>query len=290
MTEHLQSFLRNHLLKDLPGSSGGYITIVSSFEPFLFAKNQPMYCGIMLFTAQLMMNHIGEKLMVMLGTTLLVTHLYHSLRQGEYLKHKWPMIEALMTIYTPEQIFAGRPPKSLSAAVRQMNHMLDGNPDGGGFDWTVKRTVLVDIFQIKYVSGSSHSFTQANLQKIVRSGMKKGTRKTVQSIISSLSMVQCLSMLRPLLEKKSALTFPYFQLHDDCTKLCEAIHVSMHDRIRCCHQSYAATKKHEVVYISWRLLERAKENDHRWKQGMNEYLVDAAEVFERFLRGKNICR
>lgn len=77
-------------------------------EPaFYLYRENPLWCGILLFTLHLRAQELGITFANAWGSVLYTAHLYNAVRKEQACAKQWPEMEALIDIHSAERMFVG---------------------------------------------------------------------------------------------------------------------------------------------------------------------------------------
>ncbi|KAH9812435.1 hypothetical protein DFH28DRAFT_930873 [Melampsora americana] len=92
--------------------------------PFNLHKQHPLLCGTELLALRLLSQDAGITVASAWGSVLYTTHAYNAFRKTGALDVDWPLMESIISYFTPEKLFAGFRPQTLEECFKSYNLLM----------------------------------------------------------------------------------------------------------------------------------------------------------------------
>lgn len=122
MTE-LKIICKNSLERRTPAGKKLYNEIDIG-PPFNLRKQHPLLCGTELLCLRLLSQDAGISIGCTWGSILYTTHAYNAFRNAGALDVDWPLMEWIISYFTPEKLFAGFRPQTLEECFKRYVHQF----------------------------------------------------------------------------------------------------------------------------------------------------------------------
>ncbi|EGG09170.1 uncharacterized protein MELLADRAFT_77216, partial [Melampsora larici-populina 98AG31] len=113
----MKIFCKNSVDRRTPAGNQIYNQIDIG-QPFNLRKQHPLLCGTELLALRLLSQDMGINVACTWGSIVYTTHAYNAFRQTEALDVDWPLIEWVISYFTPERMFAGFRPQTIEECFK----------------------------------------------------------------------------------------------------------------------------------------------------------------------------
>ncbi|EGG01373.1 uncharacterized protein MELLADRAFT_67124 [Melampsora larici-populina 98AG31] len=93
---------------------------IETGPPFNLRKQHPLLCGTELLALRSLSQDAGISVGCTWGSILYTTHAYNAFRQAGALDVEWPLMEWIISYFTPERLFAGFRPQTLEECFKSL--------------------------------------------------------------------------------------------------------------------------------------------------------------------------
>ena len=104
----------NKIFKKYPGPHSPHVP-----SDFHLLRRHPLLCGLSCFSIRVQVQEASILFINAWGSIMYSGHLYNAVRQEGFCNSAWPDMEQLFYFHTPEQFFAGSPPETTHAYIKQ---------------------------------------------------------------------------------------------------------------------------------------------------------------------------